>query len=57
MKKRNIATITLFAAVALASLLVLGGMAVAQSTQVQGIIDGRRGATMTVKTQIGRAHV
>jgi OmpA-OmpF porin, OOP family len=56
MKKRNIARITLFAAVALV-LLVLGGIAVAQSTQVQGVIDGRKGATMTVKSQDGSVVV
>jgi OmpA-OmpF porin, OOP family len=55
--KRNITTITLFAAVTLAALLVLGGMAVAQSAQVQGIIDGRKGATMAVKSADGSTVV
>jgi len=33
------------------ALLLLCGTAVAQSSQIQGVIDGRSGATMTVKTQ------
>ncbi len=40
----------LVATLTLATLLLLCGTAVAQSTQVQGIIDGRKGATMTVKS-------
>jgi OOP family OmpA-OmpF porin len=56
MKKRNIARITLCTAVALV-LLVLEGIAVAQSTQVQGVIDGRKGATMTVKSPDGSVVV
>jgi len=35
----------------LAALVLLCGVAAAQSAQIQGIIDGRSGATMTVKTQ------
>ncbi len=51
MKETKIAKITLSATVALATLLLLGGMAVAQSTELQGVIDGRSGATMRVKSQ------
>jgi len=36
---------------AFAVLLLMGSMLAAQSTQVQGLITGRSGATMTVKTQ------
>jgi outer membrane protein OmpA-like peptidoglycan-associated protein len=34
----------------LATLLLLGGTVAAQSAEVQGVIDGRSGATMTVKS-------
>jgi len=50
MKKRKIATLSQSAAVALATLLLLAGIAVAQSATLQGVIDGRSGATMTVKS-------
>jgi len=53
MKKTKIARIMLAATLSLAALLLLCGMAVAQSAQVQGIIDGRKGATMTVKSADG----
>ena len=52
MKKTRIAG-TSFVALSLAALLLLCSAAIAQSTQVQGVIDGRRGATMTVKGQDG----
>jgi OOP family OmpA-OmpF porin len=52
MKKTRIAKAT-FVALSLAALLLLCSAAIAQSTQLQGIIDGRRGATMTVKGQDG----
>jgi outer membrane protein OmpA-like peptidoglycan-associated protein len=42
---------TLFATASLAAILLLGGTAVAQSNQIQGVINGRNGATMTVQTQ------
>src|SRR5271166_985210 len=35
----------------LVAVLLLCGVAAAQSAQIQGVIDGRSGATMTVKTQ------
>jgi len=49
MKETKIARITLVATLSLTALLLLCGTAVAQ-TQIQGVIDGRSGATMTVKT-------
>jgi outer membrane protein OmpA-like peptidoglycan-associated protein len=51
MKKTGIARITLVATAFLAAILLLGGTAVAQSNQIQGVINGRNGATMTVQTQ------
>jgi len=42
--------LAVMATLALAALLLLGGMASAQSAQLQGVIDGRSGATMTVKS-------
>ncbi len=49
MKKAKIARTTLAATLSLLAFLLLCGTAVAQ-TQIQGVIDGRSGATMTVKT-------
>src|ERR1017187_10070837 len=49
MKNSKIARITLVATMSLVLLLLFCGTAVAQ-TQIQGVIDGRSGATMTVKT-------
>jgi outer membrane protein OmpA-like peptidoglycan-associated protein len=48
MKETRIARISFFAA-SLAAILLLAGTAVAQS--IQGVINGRNGATMTVQTQ------
>jgi outer membrane protein OmpA-like peptidoglycan-associated protein len=56
MKKTKIARITLVAALSVTALLLLCGAAVAQ-TQVQGVIDGRSGATMTVKSPDGNVVV
>ena len=50
MRKMGIARTT-FVALSLTALLLLSGIAAAQSAQIQGVIDGRSGATMTVKTQ------
>ncbi len=50
MKSRKIANMAFLGTLSLAALLLLGGTAVAQSTQVEGVIDGRSGATMTVKS-------
>jgi outer membrane protein OmpA-like peptidoglycan-associated protein len=44
-------------ALASIAVLLLGGMAVAQSAQLQGIINGRSGATMTVQTNSGNVVV
>ena len=49
MKHSKIVGNTLVATLSLALLLLFCGSAVAQ-TQIQGVIDGRSGATMTVKT-------
>ena len=51
MTETKIARIAIVATLSLAALLLLSGGAIAQSTQLQGVIDGRRGATMTVKSQ------
>jgi hypothetical protein len=45
------ARITSFATASLATILLFCGTAAAQSTEVKGVIDGRSGATMTVKSQ------
>ena len=50
MKKTRISGITFVAIVSLAALLFCG-IAIAQSVQVQGVIDGRSGATMTVRVR------
>ncbi len=49
MKEARIRRITFFAIASLAAILLLAGTAVAQS--IQGVINGRNGATMTVQTQ------
>ena len=49
--KKAIVARTMFVALSLAAIFVLDGAAIAQSAQLQGLIDGRRGATMTVKSQ------
>ena len=51
MKETRIRRITLFATASLAAILLLGSTAIAQSNQIQGVINGRNGATMTVQTQ------
>ena len=56
MKKTKITRITLVATLSVTALLLLGAAAVAQ-TQVQGVIDGRSGATMTVKSPDGNVVV
>src|SRR5271170_6769533 len=47
-KSRRIAV---FATASLAAILLLCGTAVAQAQSIQGVINGRSGATMTVQTQ------
>jgi len=56
MKKAKITRIALVATLSVAALLLLCGAAVAQ-TQIQGVIDGRSGATMTVKSPDGNVVV
>jgi outer membrane protein OmpA-like peptidoglycan-associated protein len=51
MMETRIARIPLFATAFLAAILLPGSTAVAQSNQIQGVINGRNGATMTVQTQ------
>jgi len=51
MKKPGVAGITVLGTASLAAILLLCGTAVAQSNQIQGVINGRNGATMTVQTQ------
>jgi outer membrane protein OmpA-like peptidoglycan-associated protein len=50
MKGIRAARTRLCATASLAAVLLLGGLAVGQSTQVQGVINGRSGATMTVQS-------
>ncbi len=51
MTRSRIAKRALGVFVALVSVLLFGSMAGAQSAQLQGVINGRSGATMTVQTQ------
>ena len=55
--KRSKLVAMAIATTALATLLLLCGSAAAQSMEVQGVIDGRSGATMTVKTLDGNVVV
>jgi len=48
---------TFFEIASFAAILLLCGTVVAQSTEVKGVIDGRSGATMTVKSQDGGSDV
>jgi outer membrane protein OmpA-like peptidoglycan-associated protein len=48
MKETKIARISFFAATSLAAVLLLSGIARAQSSKIQGLINGRSGATLTV---------
>jgi OOP family OmpA-OmpF porin len=51
MKKTKFSGLAFFATTTLTVIVLLSGSAVAQNTEVQGVIDGRSGATMTVKSQ------
>ncbi|MGB7553190.1 MAG: OmpA family protein [Candidatus Korobacteraceae bacterium] len=51
MNRSRIAKIAFVVAVTVAAVMVTCGVAAAQSAQIQGVIDARSGATMTVKTQ------
>jgi outer membrane protein OmpA-like peptidoglycan-associated protein len=51
MMKTTIARTTLSAALSLSTVLLLAPPAKAQSGEIRGVIDGRRGSTMNVRTQ------
>ncbi len=51
MKVTKIVRTVLLGTASLAALLLISVMAAAQSSELQGVIDGRSGATMTVKSQ------
>ena len=51
MNKSRTTKIAFFIALTLATLVLMCGVAGAQSAQIQGVINGRSGATMTVQTQ------
>jgi OmpA-OmpF porin, OOP family len=51
MKRSRIARVSFVVALTVAAVVLTCGVAAAQSVQIQGVIDGRSGATMTVKTQ------
>jgi len=53
MNSRKILTVAVFSAAMLALVALTAGMASAQSAQLQGIIDGRKGETMMVKSSDG----
>jgi outer membrane protein OmpA-like peptidoglycan-associated protein len=57
MKEKTVVKITLIATALLGAILLFCGNSVAQSTEVQGLIDGRSGATMTVKSQDTESNV
>ena len=50
-KKSRSAKTAFLMNMSLAAFLLVGSIAAAQSAQVQGVINGRSGATMTVQTQ------
>ncbi len=51
MKKNRTTKIAVFATLTLTMLVLTLGVSAAQSAQIQGVINGRSGATMTVQTQ------
>jgi len=51
MNRSSTERIAFVVTLSLAALVLLCGVAAAQSAQIEGVIDGRSGATMTVKTQ------
>jgi len=51
MKEARVSRVSFFAIASMAAFLLLGGIAIAQSNQIKGVINGRKGATMTVQTQ------
>jgi outer membrane protein OmpA-like peptidoglycan-associated protein len=57
MRTTRITRVISFAAGLLAAILLAGGMAGGQSTQIRGLINGRSGATMTVRAQATGSNV
>ena len=57
MTHRSTVRIAFVVTLSLAALLLLSGVAVAQSAQIQGVINGRNGSTMTVQTPSGNVVV
>src|SRR5208337_1692149 len=57
MNRRSTARIAFVITLSLAALVLLCGVAVAQSAQIQGVINGRSGATMTVQSDAGNVVV
>lgn len=51
MNRNNTARVAYIGSLSLAAILVLSGVARAQSTEIKGVINGRSGPTMTVQTQ------
>ena len=57
MTHRSTVRIAFVVTLSLTALLLLSGVAVAQSAQIQGVINGRNGSTMTVQTPSGNVVV
>ena len=57
MKRSKTARIAFVVTLSLAALGLLCGVAAAQSAQVQGVINGRSGPTMTLQTDAGNVVV
>ncbi len=57
MNRSKTARIGFVITLSLAALVILGGVAAAQSAQIQGVINGRSGATMTVQSAGGNVVV
>lgn len=57
MRGNKFFTVAVVVTMAMASLIVLSGTATAQSAKVQGVINGRSGATMTLQTDSGNVVV
>jgi OOP family OmpA-OmpF porin len=57
MKEIQAKRATFFAATSFTAIVLFGGLALGQGTEVQGVIDGRSGATMTVKSPAAGSNV
>ena len=57
MNRSRITALAFVVTLSMATLLLLSGAAAAQSAQVQGVINGRSGTTMTVQTDAGNVVV